>query len=68
MPDPKADPPGCDVPGCGNRATHSTDGSEKDSQDRKALANINVCDHHENWPFSEDARLFALSDKYRRRK
>jgi hypothetical protein len=65
MPAPKADPPRCDVPGCGNLATHGTDGNEKDSQglDRKALPNINVCDHHENWPFSDDAQQFALTRK-----
>lgn len=65
MPEPKADPPICDVPGCGTLATHGTDGAEKDVQGlgRKAVANINVCDHHENWPFSDDAKHFALTKK-----
>lgn len=35
MPDPVADPPRCDVPGCGNVATYFTDGSEKDGHKRR---------------------------------
>jgi hypothetical protein len=64
------------VPGCSHVATRSTDGTEKDSQVEKrsdlkarpALPKLNVCDHHENWPHSNDAQQFALSDKYRGRK
>lgn len=65
MPAPKADPPGCDTPGCGGPATRSTDGSEEDSQGlgRKALPNLNTCDHHSNWPFSDDAKEFAIKSK-----
>lgn len=71
MPAPKADPPRCDVLGCGNYATHYTDGTEKDSTGlgRPALKHINVCDRHMNWPHSEDAQRFALaSDSYKGRK
>lgn len=70
MPEPKADPPTCDVPGCGSLATQGTDGTEKDAQNlgRKAVPNLNVCDHHENWPFSQDAKQFALTRKTQERK
>jgi hypothetical protein len=75
---PKADPAKCDVLGCGKLATTCTDGSEEDKHPRpspdgtkrKALPNINICDHHENWPFSEDARAWAAgpgADTYRAR-
>lgn len=30
MPEPKAAAPNCDVPGCGKKAVHCTDGTEKD--------------------------------------
>lgn len=70
MAEPKADPVMCDLYGCGRLATHCTDGTEEDSQglDRKALPNLNVCNHHLNWPHSDDARQFAASDRYRKRK
>lgn len=70
MPTPKADPVPCDVLGCGHLASHCTDGKEKDVQDlgRKAIPNLNVCDHHMNWPHSDDARTFATGDRYRGRK
>lgn len=69
MPQPKADPVPCDVYGCGKFATHSTDGTEKDVQGlgRKAIPNLNVCDHHSNWPHSDDARTFATTERYRSR-
>jgi hypothetical protein len=59
MPAPKADPPNCDVDGCGARAATMTDGTEKDAQDRKAIPWLNVCEHHCGWPFSEDAKSFT---------
>lgn len=73
---PKADPPACDVPGCGTRAILCTTGAEEDKhprpsptgEKRKALPNLNICAHHENWPFSEDAQRFAATDIYRGRK
>jgi hypothetical protein len=68
---PKADPARCDVYGCGHIASRCTDGAETETGElkRKALPNLNVCDHHANWPFSEDARKFALSsDTYKNRK
>jgi hypothetical protein len=70
MPAPKADPVKCDLLGCGHLAHHCTDGTEKDSTGlgRKAVPNINVCLHHENYPFSEDAQRFAQSDQYKQRK
>lgn len=69
MPAPKADPPRCDLLGCGLYATVCTDGSETDVQGlgRPALPLMNVCDRHQNWPHSDDARVFALSDVYRKR-
>ena len=69
MAKPKADAAKCDVFGCGHLATIGTDGTEKDSQNlgRKAIANINVCASHENWPFSTDAQTFATTDTYRTR-
>ena len=76
MPAPKADAARCDLFGCGNLATTCTDGSEvdkhprptPDGKPRKAIANINVCDHHTNYPFSDDAVKFATSDLYKGRK
>lgn len=61
MPAPKADPARCDLYGCGMVADTCTDGSEIDStgEGRKALPNLNVCFRHSNYPFSEDARIFA---------
>lgn len=52
--------PRCDVPGCGMMATRTTDGTEVDSQaagrpelkPRPAVACLNVCERHENWPHS----------------
>lgn len=68
MPTPKADPAVCDVFGCGQVATHRTDGSEIDSLEREAVPHLNVCDGHANWPHSEDAKVFALqSEKYKKR-
>jgi hypothetical protein len=66
---PKADQAKCDVFGCGHLATIGTDGSEKDIQGlgRKALPSLNVCESHSNWPHSDDARLFAAGDVYRKR-
>jgi hypothetical protein len=57
---PKIAPP-CDVPGCGHTAVLRTDGTEKDVQGlgRPAIAGLNVCGHHENWPHSPDAKVFA---------
>jgi hypothetical protein len=67
---PKADPPRCDVPGCGMFAVKSTDGTEVDVQDldRPAEVGINVCERHDNWPHSTDAKLFALSPAFQARK
>lgn len=67
---PKADAPRCDLLGCGSYAVMCTDGTEEDVQGlkRPALKNLNVCARHTNWPHSEDAQLFALSDVYRNRK
>lgn len=59
MPAPIPDRPMCDVPGCGALADISTTGEEVDHLGRKALARINVCAHHSNWPHSEDAVHFA---------
>lgn len=75
MPAPKADPPQCDVDGCGALADMMTDGTEKDTHvrlagaddkgfayeplNRKAVPFLNVCGHHHNWPFSEDAKSFT---------
>lgn len=65
-PEPKADAPRCDLLGCGMFADRSTDGSEKDSQGlgRKAVPFLNVCTRHENWPFSQDAKVFTMTEKY----
>lgn len=65
MPEPKADRPRCDVPGCGAWASISTDGSETDSQGlgRKSVPNLNTCAHHQNWPHSEDAQAWVLSNR-----
>ena len=68
MPAPKADPPRCDVFGCGHFAEKMTDGTEVDRLGRPALKNVNVCSHHENWPHSEDAQAFAATQAYRGRK
>lgn len=70
MPAPKADPAKCDVFGCGRLATHYTDGTEVDATGlkRPAIAKLNVCDHHTNWPHSPDAQSFAAGDIYRARK
>ena len=71
MAEPKADRPRCDTPGCGVFASIGTKGDEKDIQGlgRKALPNLNVCPHHENWPFSEDAQRWVLDnqEKYKAR-
>ena len=67
---PKADPPQCDVPGCGHLADHMTDSTEIDVQKpgRKALPKVNVCKNHENWPFSDDAREWSnRSASYKQR-
>jgi hypothetical protein len=70
MATPIADPARCDVPGCGKYATYCTEGDEEDGQGlgRPALARLNVCDHHANWPHSEDAKAFALSPLYQQRR
>jgi hypothetical protein len=67
---PKADPPRCDVPGCGSLATHMTDGTEKEMSGRPSIKNLNQCDHHTGWCFSEDAQKFAADpgSSYRNRK
>jgi hypothetical protein len=67
---PKADPVRCDLLGCGMLAVLCTDGTEQDEQglQRPSVPNLNVCSRHLNWPHSEDARRFALSDTYRNRK
>jgi hypothetical protein len=69
---PKADPPRCDVPGCGTLAEMMTDGTEKDPTplNRPAIKNLNVCAHHHGWPFSDDAQRFAAdpASPYRSRK
>lgn len=69
-PSPMADRPRCDVHGCGKFAVYCTDGSEADGQGlgRPAIPRLNVCDHHENWPHSEDAKAFTLSKTYQDRK
>lgn len=51
--------PSCDVYGCGSLADLGTDGTEVDASGRTALPNLNVCNHHANWPHSEDAKIFA---------
>jgi hypothetical protein len=65
---PIANEPDCDVPGCGHRAAYCTDGKEEDIQGlkRPAIKNINVCLHHMNWPHSDDAKRFVLTDAYRK--
>lgn len=67
---PKADTPRCDLYGCGTYAFMCTDGTEEDVQGlgRPSIKNLNVCTRHTNWPHSEDAKLFALSETYRNRK
>jgi len=66
---PINDTPKCDVPGCSHEAALSTDGTEKDSQglNRPAVKNVNVCEPHLNWPHSEDAKAFTLTDAYKKR-
>jgi hypothetical protein len=67
---PKADPAKCDVVGCGMLAAMMTDGTEEDVQKlgRKPLPKLNVCSRHTNWPFSEDAKQFAITNaSYRAR-
>jgi len=65
--------PTCDVPGCGNTADFSTDGSEVDSnattkdKGRRSLPYINLDKRHENWSFSEDAQRFAATEDYQKR-
>lgn len=34
---------------------------------RKAVPHVRVCEHHENWPFSEDAKRFADTPPYKKR-
>jgi hypothetical protein len=81
VPAPKADPPKCDVPGCGMLAVTRTDGTEKDVSTRRvadgaideplnrpAIPFLNVCARHLNWPHSDDAKAFALTDAYKGRK
>ena len=67
---PKADPPRCDVLGCGMFADLCTDGTEVDIQGlgRKALKNLNLCSRHMNFAHSDDARVFALTPLYQNRK
>lgn len=67
---PVADAARCDVFGCGHVASIGTTGDEVDVQGlgRKAVPNLNVCDHHANWPHSNDALVFAAGEKYRARK
>ena len=67
---PKADPPKCDLFGCGHLAAICTDGTEVDvtGLDRPALPNLNLCESHLNFAHSEDARTFAqTSNEYRNR-
>jgi hypothetical protein len=66
---PQADAPRCDVPGCGRIASQCTDGAEEDVQKlgRPAIKGINTCVPHSNWPHSDDAKAFALTEKYRNR-
>lgn len=65
--------PVCDVPGCGNLADFSTDGSETDSNSttkdrgRKSVPYVNLDRRHENWSFSEDAQRFAATPDYQQR-
>jgi hypothetical protein len=69
MPAPIADPPKCDVPGCGMLADARTDGTEVDAQGlgRPSLPKINYCARHPNWSHSNDAAIFATTDAYRKR-
>lgn len=48
----------CDVPGCGAQADRRSTGEEPDQRglNRTALPKLNVCAHHEDWIFSDDAR------------
>lgn len=48
--------PYCDVVGCGAAATYRSTGSEVDAEGRPAIAKLNVCEHHRNWPHSADAQ------------
>lgn len=54
--------PDCDTPGCGARSTYRTTGHEVDAQGRGAIAKLNVCEHHRNWPHSEDAAAKVASN------
>jgi hypothetical protein len=70
---PKGDQPLCDVPGCGHLATMLTDGTEKDVAvkrtapgvdeplARKSLPNLNLCEKHTNWAFSDDAKAWVAA-------
>jgi hypothetical protein len=69
---PKSDPPKCDLLGCGMPASTCSDGSERDTPEnagssRTSVPGINTCDHHVNFPFSDDARRFAQSEVYQSR-
>jgi hypothetical protein len=75
MPAPQADPPRCDVFGCGRLAVHYTDGTEKDAHSapgesgpRPAIPRLNICELHLNWPHSTDAARFAAEGTYLARK
>lgn len=59
--------PRCDCGGCGAFADFSTDGTEVDAQGRTAVKGVNVCNHHSNWPHSDDAKLFVETDAFKRR-
>lgn len=61
---PKAGAVRCDLRGCGMIAIMCTDGTEEDEQGlkRPAIKNLNVCSRHTNWPHSDDAKEFALTD------
>jgi hypothetical protein len=61
---PKADPPLCDNPGCGMPADESTDESwPADGLHRNVVPNLNVCQLHHGWAYSEDALLFTTDPK-----
>jgi hypothetical protein len=53
----------CDVFGCGSPATIRTSGAEVDALGRKAQPRVYVCEHHRNWPHSDDAAIWALINK-----
>lgn len=60
--------PRCDVLGCGHLADFSTDGTEVDIQglSRPSVKGVNVCQHHQNWPHSDDAKRFVESDDFKK--